>query len=211
MHGSLEKKTLTEEHAQHSDFSCTDTWEDFFFFIFPHLASTITAFLSKEWLNADSKINFRTDALIPFGLRNARALCNPSQGCCGPPPGEEVTLQLLETTAASISLLINMGSANNTHNQWKRSLFFIRRIHQGPWSTHLFLLSSLEVFLHPGKLGISCSSDTYNQDCCFPNEVVWQHVLALRQNIFALCKMTHAVTVQPRSDVYQHYMLALYY
>lgn len=90
----------------------------------PHLAPTTTAFLCKEWLNANLKINFRTDALIPFALRNAWALCNPSQACCGPPPGEEVTLQLLETTVASISLLINMGSANSTHNQWKRCLFF---------------------------------------------------------------------------------------
>lgn len=165
MHGSPGKKRLTQACTEHSAFSCTDTWDVFFFFsFFPHLAPTIIAFLSKEWLNADLKINFRTDALIPFVLKNARALCNPSQACCGPPPGKEVTLQLLETTVASISLLINMGSANNTHNQWKRCLFFfpLRCIHQGPWSTHLFLNASLEVFLHSGKLAISCTTTTYD-------------------------------------------------
>lgn len=125
MHGSPGKKRLAQECAQCLAFSSTDTWGDVFFFSLS-LGSNHQCFW--EWLNADLKINFRTDALIPFALRNARALCNPSQACCGPPPGEEVTLQLLETTVASISLLINMGSGNNTHNQWKRCPFFF--LHQ---------------------------------------------------------------------------------
>lgn len=122
---------MTRRKVSHLHSALSLTLEEMFFFSppsFRHLASAVTAFLSKEWLNADLKINFRTDALIPFALRNARALCNPSQSCCGPPPGEEVTLQLLETTVASISLLINMGSANNTHNQWKRCLFFFSSV-----------------------------------------------------------------------------------
>lgn len=125
MHGSLERKDSHKNmHSVRLFHALTLEEVGFFFSFSPTWPQPSLLFSLKEWLNADLKINFRTDALIPFALRNARALCNPSQACCGPPPGKEVTLQLLETTVASISLLINMGSANNTHNQWKRCLFF---------------------------------------------------------------------------------------
>lgn len=223
MHGSPGKKRLTQACTEHSAFSCTDTWDVFFFFsFFPHLAPTIIAFLSKEWLNADLKINFRTDALIPFVLKNARALCNPSQACCGPPPGKEVTLQLLETTVASISLLINMGSANNTHNQWKRCLFFFPQMHSPRTLEYTPVpqclpggfppLREISHFMHYNHIRLVLNSRVEFSRFFF-FWCTWTTVYTPDLRQYIMYCVTQPVLLlwwrHNKSDVYEHYILAV--